>query len=71
MSMQNSKNLALSLTSDNKSDDSDHFRPEELMELSGDLSSKMAGAIKDFDKINLETQILSINAAVEASRRRV
>ena len=38
------------------------------MELSGDLSSKMAGAIKDFDKINLETQILSINAAVEASR---
>jgi hypothetical protein len=68
MSMQKPNEFATSLTSKKKNDDSDHFRPEELMELSGDLSSKMAGAIKDFDKINLETQILSINAAVEASR---
>ena len=68
MSIQETTDSGSNLLSTSQKDDSSHFRPEELMELSGDLSSKMAGAIKDFDKINLETQILSINAAVEASR---
>jgi len=44
------------------------FRPELLRELSEDLLSKMGGAIRRFGEINLQTQILSINAAIEASR---
>lgn len=49
-------------------DSQTQFRPELLSELSEDLCEKMSAALKRFSEINMQTQILSINAAIEASR---
>lgn len=49
-------------------DKSDEFRPEQLRELSSDLSKRVASAVKRFSEIHMQTQILSVNAGIEASR---
>jgi hypothetical protein len=44
------------------------FRPEQLGELSARLRERMAHSIAQFDAINAQTQILAINALIEAHR---
>lgn len=46
----------------------EEFRPEHLRELSKDLQSRMGDAIRNFHDVHFKTQILSVNAAIEASK---
>jgi len=48
-------------------EDSEDFRPEQLKDLSKDLSKRMDDAVRRFSEINMKTQILSVNAGIEAS----
>jgi len=47
--------------------ENDDFRPEQLKDLSKDLSKRMDDAVRRFGEINMKTQILSVNAGIEAS----